>query len=175
MADVLVHNDGFGGEIGIDDNLYALVVGIAGTTSEIIARHFLGIAALVDFNATGGSAGVTEINALESNATRKGIIADITDRLWQIDGTEIGGSLESTSGDATTIGMDGIGVVLTTGRITHQDPVLGAFITYGIEHTVDGLVLGFSHIDAVDVARRKLVNLLNLLGIKGCAHHKSQQ
>ena len=53
MADVLVHNDGFGGEIGIDDDLYALVVGIAGTTSEIIARHFLGIAALVDFNATG--------------------------------------------------------------------------------------------------------------------------
>ena len=94
-ADVLVYNDGLGGEVGVDDDLYALVVGIAGTTSEIIARHFLGIAALVGFNATGGSAGVTEINALKSDATRKGIIADITDRLWQIDGTEIGGSLES--------------------------------------------------------------------------------
>ena len=40
-ADVLVYNDGLGAVVGVDDDLYALVVGIAGTTSEIIARHFL--------------------------------------------------------------------------------------------------------------------------------------
>ena len=34
----------------------------------------------------------------------------------------------------------------------------------------DGLVLGFAHIDAIDITRRELVDLLTLLCLNGCTH-----
>jgi hypothetical protein len=71
--------------------------------------------------------------------------------------------------------VDGIGIVTTACGIADEDPVLSTLVAYGIEHAVDGFILGLAHIDAIDITRRELVDLLDFLCLNGCAHHQGKE
>jgi hypothetical protein len=86
---------------------------------------------------------------------------------------EISCTFEGSTRYSAAIRVNIIGRVPTTGRIAYQDPILGALIADSIENTVDGFVL--VHVGSVDVTRRELVDLLNLLGFNSCAHYQSEQ
>lgn len=173
----LVGDDGLGGEVGEDDDLDAFVDGTAGTAGEVVASHLdnvgrgVGVVGVDVSNCRGAAFCI--VDSLQGGAAGKSVIADVADGLWENDLAQIGGTLESASCYAATVGVDGVGDVATAGGIAHQDPVLGAFVANGIEYAVDGLVL--VDVVAIDVARRELVNLLNLLCVEGGAHGECQQ
>jgi hypothetical protein len=150
MAVVLVHNDGLGAVVGINDNLDALVVGTAGASCEVISGYFSSIAVAVGLD-TPDCSGVflTKVYALKGGTASKGVFANETDSLREIDLTQIGSTLKGTSGYSATVRMNCIGGVSTSCRIVHKDPVLGTLIAYGIEYTVNGFVL--VHVGPVNI------------------------
>ena len=105
-----VFNDSAGGIVGVDDDLHPLVGGGARTTCQIVAGHLFGVIAMTGLS-TPHSCGFTlfaKVYALKGCTSSEGIVANVTDGGRDVDLLEVGCTLKGTTGDAATVGMDGV-------------------------------------------------------------------
>jgi hypothetical protein len=105
-----VFNDSAGGIVSVDDDLHSLIGWGAWTTCEVVAGYLFDIIAMTSIG-TPHCCGFTlfaKVDALKGCASSEGIVANVTDGGRDVDLLEVGCTLKGTTGDAATVGMDGV-------------------------------------------------------------------
>jgi hypothetical protein len=99
-----------GGIVSVDDDLHSLIGRGAWTTCEVVAGYLFGIIAMTSISTPHCCGGTlfAKVDTLKGCASSEGIVANVTDGGRDVDLLEVGCPLKGTTGDAATVGMDGV-------------------------------------------------------------------
>ena len=106
----LVFDNSTGGVVGVDDNLHPFFIWRTRSSREVVTGYLFGIIAMTSVCTydTRGRAFLAEVDTLKGGTTSEGIVANVADGGRDVDLLEVGCTLEGTTGDAATVGMDGV-------------------------------------------------------------------